>query len=191
LRTPSGRIEIFSDKIASFGYEDCPGHPVWLEPQEWLGSEKSREYPLHLITNQPSTRLHGQLDISGLSRSTKLKGREPVWIHEDDAAARGISDGDTVRLFNGRGACLAGAVVSDDVRPGVVRMQTGAWYDPLEPGKPGSLERHGNPNILTQDRGTSKLAQGPVAESALVEVERWDGELPEITVDRAPPFTSA
>ena len=74
LRTPSGRIEIFSEKIASFGYDDCPGHPVWLEPREWLGAEKPREYPLHLISNQPATRLHGQMDISGLSRATKLQG---------------------------------------------------------------------------------------------------------------------
>jgi biotin/methionine sulfoxide reductase len=189
LRTPSGRIEIFSEKIASFGYDDCPGHPVWLEPREWLGAEKAGEFPLHLISNQPATRLHGQMDISGLSRSTKLRGREPVWIHPGDAAARNIADGDIVQLFNGRGACLAGAIVSEDVRPGVVRMQTGAWYDPLEPGKTGSLDRHGNPNILTQDRGTSKLGQGPIAESVLVEIERWDGDLPEITVGREPNIT--
>lgn len=186
LRTPSGRIEIFSEKIASFGYDDCPGHPVWLEPREWLGAEKAAEFPLHLISNQPATRLHGQMDISGLSRATKLQGREPVWIHPADAAARDISDGDFVRLFNERGACLAGAIVSDDVRPGVARIQTGAWYDPLEPDKAGSLDRHGNPNVLTQDRGTSKLGQGPIAGSLLVNVERWDGELPEITVGRKP-----
>ncbi len=37
LGTPSGRIEIYSERIASFGYDDCPGHPVWQEPAEWLG----------------------------------------------------------------------------------------------------------------------------------------------------------
>lgn len=191
LRTPSGKIEIFSEKIASFGYDDCPGHPVWLAPSEWLGAGKAADYPLHLITNQPSTRLHGQLDVGGLSRETKLRGREPAWIHPDDAAARDISDGDILRLYNDRGACLAGAIVSTDVRPGVVRMQTGAWFDPLEPGKPGSLERHGNPNILTQDRGTSRLAQGPVAESVLIEVERWKDELPEVIVHRRPRVVEA
>lgn len=186
LYTPSGRIEIFSEKIASFGYDDCPGHPVWLEPSEWLGGAKAREFPLHLISNQPATRLHGQMDISGLSQATKLRGREPIWIQSGDAAARNIADGDIVRVFNQRGACLAGVIVSEDMRPGVVRMQTGAWYDPLEPGKPGSLDRHGNPNVLTQDRGTSKLAQGPIAESVLVEIERWEGDLPDITVGREP-----
>ncbi|NIP72913.1 MAG: hypothetical protein GWO16_07715, partial [Gammaproteobacteria bacterium] len=37
LGTPSGRIEIFSETIAGFGYDDCPGHPAWMEPLEWLG----------------------------------------------------------------------------------------------------------------------------------------------------------
>ena len=63
--TPSGKIEIFSERIASFGYGDCPGHPVWLEPVEWLGAQKSSDYPLHLMSNQPRTRLHGQLDNGG------------------------------------------------------------------------------------------------------------------------------
>ncbi|MEE8445621.1 MAG: molybdopterin guanine dinucleotide-containing S/N-oxide reductase, partial [Alphaproteobacteria bacterium] len=186
LRTPSGKIEIFSEKIDSFGYDDCPGHPVWLEPEEWLGAGKAETYPLHLITNQPATRLHGQLDISGLSRSTKVAGREPVLLNPADAAARGISAGDIVRVFNGRGACLAGAVLSDDIRPRVARIETGAWYDPVEPGQAGSLDRHGNPNMLTRDVGTSKLAQGPSAQSVLVEIERWDGEAPEISVHRKP-----
>ena len=189
LRTPSGRIEIFSETVDAFAYDDCPGHPMWLEPREWLGGARAKDYPLHLITNQPATRLHAQLDVSGPSRATKIQGREPVWIHPGDAAARGIADGDVVRLFNGRGACLGGALVSGDVRPGVVRMQTGAWYDPLDPGKTGSLDRHGNPNMLTRDAGTSKLGQGPVAQSALVEIERWDGAAPEITAHRAPEIT--
>ncbi|MDH3228907.1 MAG: molybdopterin guanine dinucleotide-containing S/N-oxide reductase [Alphaproteobacteria bacterium] len=191
LRTPSGRIEIFSETIDSFGYKDCPGHPVWFAPDEWLGADEAGRFPLHLMSNQPRTRLHGQLDFSRLSRSTKVRGREPVWIHPDDAAERGTEDGDVVRLFNDRGACLAGAVLTDAVRPGVVAMATGAWYDPVDRGKVGALEGHGNPNVLTRDQGTSCLAQGPVAGSALVEVERWDGAVPEITVGHAPPMTDA
>jgi len=182
LRTESGKIEIFSEKIDSFGYDDCPGHATWLEPAEWLGSEKTARYPLHLVSNQPRTRLHGQLDSGPVSRDSKIRGREPVWINPEDATARGLSDGDIVRLFNDRGACLAGVYVTDDVRPGVVQLPTGAWYDPLEPGVPGTLDKHGNPNMLTLDKGTSKLAQAPAAQTALVEVERFDGDLPAITV---------
>ena len=181
LKTPSGRIEIFSETIDGFGYDDCPGHPAWLEPVEWLGSAQADACPLHLISNQPLRRMHSQLDFCGPSQDTKVAGREPVSIHPDDAAARGISDGDVVRLFNGRGACLAGAVVTDRIRPGVVRLSTGAWLDPLDAGQAGSLEKHGNPNVLTVDKGSSKLAQSCIAQSALVEIERYDGEAPPVT----------
>jgi biotin/methionine sulfoxide reductase len=181
LNTPSGKIEIFSERIASFGYSDCPGHPAWLEPVEWLGAQKSRGYPLHLMSNQPRTRLHGQLDNGGVSQASKVRGREPLWIHADDAAARGIADGDVVRVFNERGQVLAGAVVTELVMPHVVQLATGAWYDPLDPVKPGSLDKHGNANCLTIDKGTSRLAQGPIAHSCLVEVECWRGPLPPIT----------
>jgi biotin/methionine sulfoxide reductase len=182
LKTASGKIEIYCETIAGYGYDDCPGHPVWLEPAEWLGAEKAREFPLHLISNQPGTRLHGQLDSGPLSRAAKIAGREPVWINPSDAAARGLGDGDVVRIHNDRGACLAGVVVTDLMREGVVQLATGAWYDPLDAGEPGTLDIHGNPNMLTLDKGTSKLAQAPVSQTALVEIERFDGALPDITV---------
>ncbi|HBK80050.1 MAG TPA: Asp-tRNA(Asn)/Glu-tRNA(Gln) amidotransferase GatCAB subunit C, partial [Nitrospinae bacterium] len=186
LNTPSGKIEIFSETIDGFGYEDCPGHPAWLEPIEWLGGDGATNYPLHMISNQPATRLHGQMDSAGISRKSKIKGREPVRLHPADAARRGISEGDIVRIFNGRGEILAGAVLTDRVRTGVIQISTGAWYDPVTPGRVGALDRHGNPNVLTPDKGTSRLGQGPIALSALVEVERFEGELPEITIFRAP-----
>ncbi|MEE8394837.1 MAG: molybdopterin guanine dinucleotide-containing S/N-oxide reductase [bacterium] len=187
LKTPSGKIEIFSETIAGFGYDDCPGHPVWLEPAEWLGSPAAVRYPLHMISNQPATRLHAQLDDATLSRESKIRGREPLTIHPGDATARGVADGDLVRVFNDRGALLAGAIVSDTVRPGVIQLATGAWFDPAEPGKIGSLEKHGNPNVLTLDRGSSRLAQAPIAQTALVEVEKFEGEPPRVTAHQPPP----
>lgn len=183
LATPSQKIELFSDTIAGFAYDDCPPHPAWMEPAEWLGCDKAKDYPLHLITNQPRTRLHSQMDAGPVSRAQKVNDREPVTINPSDAAQRGIADGDVVRLFNDRGACLAGAVLSDDVRSSVVVLATGAWYDPLE--KQG-LEKHGNPNVLTLDKGTSRLAQGCSALSALVQVEKFDGPLPPVTVFEPP-----
>ena len=86
-----------------------------------------------------------------------------------------------VRVFNERGQCLAGAVPSDAVRPGVAQMATGAWYDPARPGEIGSLCKHGNVNVLTLDKGTSRLAQGSSAHTCLVEVERYEGEPPPVT----------
>ncbi len=116
----------------------------------------------------------------------KIKDREPATINPQDAADRGIAHGDIVRLFNDRGACLAGAQLSDDVMRGVIQLSTGAWYDPLNPGEPGSLDVHGNPNVLTLDKGTSKLAQGPSAMTALVEVEPYIGEPPPVKVFMPP-----
>jgi biotin/methionine sulfoxide reductase len=188
LVTPSGRIEIFSEAIASFGYDDCPPHPAWLEPAEWLGSPAAERHPLHLISNQPRTRLHSQLDHGLTSIQGKVAGREPVVLHPDDAAARGIEAGDVVRVFNDRGACLAGAAISDAVQPGVAVLPTGAWYDPAEPGVPGTLEVHGNPNVLTADKGTSRLGQGPSAHSCLVEIERFAGTPPAVRVFDPPPI---
>ena len=91
LGTPSGRIEIFSATIDGFGYADCPGHPTWLEPAEWLGAPLARRYPLHLVANNPTARLHSQLDVGAVSQATKVQGREPIRIHPADAAARGIA----------------------------------------------------------------------------------------------------
>jgi biotin/methionine sulfoxide reductase len=191
LKTPSGRIEIFSERIDKFGYSDCPGHPVWIEPTEWLGSRKASRFRLHLISNQPTLRLHSQLDNGPLSRAAKIADREPLWISPLDAAARSISHGDVVRVFNERGACLAGAFVTEEISAGVVQLQTGAWYDPDTPGRPGALDRHGNPNVLTLDKGTSKLAQGPSAQTALVEVERWTKPVPAIGIFDRPAVLDA
>lgn len=190
LRTPSGRIEIHSQRIAGFDLDDCPGHPVWRAPREWLGSERARTYPLHLISDQPHTKLHSQLDFSRYSLGNKVAGREPVMLHPRDAQARGIRDGDLVRVFNARGACLAGARVDDGTLPGVVRIATGAWWDPSAVGEADSLDRHGNPNVLTQDRGASRLSQGCSAQSCLVQVEPWHGDAPPVRAFSLPDFAS-
>jgi biotin/methionine sulfoxide reductase len=180
LPTPSGRIEIASATITGFAYADCPGHPAWLPPVEGAGSSAAARFPLQLIANQPATRLHSQLDFGATSLASKIRGREPVRIHPQDAAARGISDGDVVRLYNDRGACLAGAVLSDALRPGVAQLATGAWYDPEDPAAETPFCVHGNPNVLTRDAGTSRLAQGCAGQLSLVEIERFDGPLPPI-----------
>ena len=187
LKTPSGRIEIRSETVAGFGYDDCPGQPTWLPPAEWLGAELAARFPLHMLSSQPRHRLHSQMDCAGVSQADKVQKREAVYMSAVDAAARGIGDGDIVRIFNDRGAALAGARVTEAMRPGVVNLPTGAWYDPETPGEVGSLDKHGNPNVLTFDRGTSRLAQGPSAQTALVEIERYDGPVPEITAHRPPP----
>jgi biotin/methionine sulfoxide reductase len=185
LRTPSGKIELYSETIAKFDYPDCPPHPTWLEPIEWLGAAEKSD-ALHLISNQPSTKLHSQLDHGSHSRAAKINNREPIMLNPTDARARGITEDDLVRVSNDRGACLCSAVVDDHVRSGVVQISTGAWFDPDVIHRSKGMCKHGNPNILTMDKGTSRLAQGPIAHSCLVEVERFEGKPPPVTAFSAP-----
>ena len=191
LDTPSGKIEIFSETVASFGYAESPGHPIWIAPREWLGAAQAATHPLHLLSFQPATRLHGQLDPGRVAAADKIQGREPITLNPDDAAERGLSSGDIVRVFNDRGACLGGLRTDAGLMRGVAMMATGAWFDPLEPGVPGSLCVHGNPNVLTPDIGTSRLGQGPSAQSCLVQVEKWNHALPPITVHKLPRIEAA
>jgi biotin/methionine sulfoxide reductase len=91
-----------------------------------------------------------------------------------------------VRVFNDRGACLAGAVLTDGLREQVVNLSTGAWFDPLDDGTCA----HGNPNVLTADIGSSRLAQGSTGQHVLVEIERYDGKPPEVRAHRPPEFVA-
>jgi biotin/methionine sulfoxide reductase len=168
LNTPSGKIELFSETVASFGYDDCPGHAVWIEPFERLGRNDSK-YRLHLLTPQPARKLHSQLDHGAFSREAKIHGKEALRIHPDAARERGVEDGDVVRVFNDRGACLAGIEIDAKMRKDVVVLPTGSWFNSVD-----GLETNGNPNVLTRDKGTSSLAQGPSAHTCLVEVVPWD-----------------
>ncbi|MFC9223410.1 molybdopterin dinucleotide binding domain-containing protein [Streptomyces hygroscopicus] len=115
-----------------------------------------------------------------MSASSKVAGREPARLHPGDAAALGVRDGDVVRIRSAVGSCLAGVVVSDAVRPGVVQLATGAWWDPSAPEVATCV--HGNPNAVTQAIGTSRLAQGCTGQLTRVAVERHDGPLPPVSV---------
>ncbi|WP_380178520.1 molybdopterin-dependent oxidoreductase [Kalamiella sp. sgz302252] len=176
LPTPSGKIEIFSQKIADFHYADCPGHPVWLAPQQ----QPDAGHPFWLIANQPETRLHSQFDFGDYSLSGKRGGREVCTLNPEDAMRLDIREGDVIQLENMRGIVLASARISDEVMTGVVRLPTGAWYDPIDPLAVRPLCRHGNPNVLTQDVGTSSLAQGCCGQIGVVAVRRYIGEAPPV-----------
>ena len=180
LGTPTGLIEIYSKNIEKMNYDDCGPHPMWMEPAERLGGPTTK-YPLHVDTAHPNGRLHSQLCGTSLRETYQVAGHEPCLINTADAAQRGIKDGDVVRVFNDRGQILAGAKVSDAVRPGVLRVSEGGWYDPLEGGKPGTLCRYGDVNVLTMDIGSSKLGQGNCGHSASADVEKYQG--PQVTVE--------
>lgn len=187
LGTPSGFIEISSRTVGKFGYDDCGAHPKWMEKLERShGGPGSEDYPLWLQSCHPDQRLHSQMCESDEYRNTyAVQGREPVYISPEDAAARGIADGDVVRVFNSRGQLLAGARVSEDYPPGVIRIHEGAWYGPVD-ASIGALDTYGDPNTLTMDVGSSKLAQATSANTCLAEVEKFEGPAPAVTAFGGP-----
>ncbi|SFL19040.1 trimethylamine-N-oxide reductase TorA [Shimia haliotis] len=182
LGTPSGFIEISSRTIEKFGYDDCGAHPKWMEKAERShGGPNSDRFPIWLQSCHPDQRLHSQMCESDEYRATyAVQGREPVYISPEDAANRGINDGDIVRVFNDRGQLLAGARVSEDYPQGVVRIHEGAWYGPVD-ASIGALDTYGDPNTVTMDVGASKLSQATSANTCLVEIEKFEGVAPPVT----------
>lgn len=180
LHSESGRITLFNTAIANARLPDCPGHPAWIAPFESLLD--APEGMLHLISGQPDTRLHSQNDRGSESQADKIAGREACYLHPDTAHRFGMAAGQVVKLWNARGACLAGLRLTTSIRRDCVALPTGAWFDPDGHG----LERAGNPNVLTRDMGCSALSQGNSAHTALVHVSPWLEDLPPLSVDQAP-----
>lgn len=185
LKTPSGKIEIYSERIASFNYADCPPHPMWLAPDEWHGNAEPQQ--LQLLSAHPAHRLHSQLNHTSLRERYAVAGREPLTLHPQDARARNIQDGDLVRVWNHRGQVLAGAVVSDGIKPGVICLHEGAWPD-LDL-QAGGICKNGAVNVLTKDLPSSKLGNGCAGNTALAWVEKYRG--PALTLTAFDPPANA
>lgn len=166
LPTRSGRI-VLGD--ADHADEGLPVAPGWSPPTEWLEDATSTQ--LHLLSPQPPHQLHSQHDEVDAHRRRGDRGREPLWLHPVDAAARGISEGDDVRVRSVRGRCLATARLTSRIRRGVASLATGAWWDPGPDVDGEPVCRRGNPNALTRDVATSTWAQATSAHTCLVEVE--------------------
>lgn len=177
LATPSGKIELYSPTIEKMNYDDCPPHPAWIEPFEWLGNEKLiKKYPIHVVSPHSKYRLHSQLDNSDLRNCSKVSDKEPILLNPKNAKERNLRNGDIVRVFNDRGEILAGVLISNSVGQNVAIICEGAWYDPEIWGKK-SLCQHGCINVLTRDKGTSKLSQSNSTHTCLVQIEKFNGEV--------------
>ncbi|EFK3636324.1 molybdopterin guanine dinucleotide-containing S/N-oxide reductase [Escherichia coli O124] len=185
LKTASGKIEIFSQRIADYGYPDCPRHPMWLEPDEWQGNAEPEQ--LQVLSAHPAHRLHSQLNYSSLRELYAVANREPVTIHPDDAQARGITEGDMVRVWNSRGQILAGAVISEGIKPGVICIHEGAWPD-LDLTADG-ICKNGAVNVLTKDLPSSRLGNGCAGNTVLAWLEKYNG--PELTLTAFEPPASS
>ncbi len=191
LGTPSGFIEITSRKIGSYDYPHCQEHPMWFEKAERShGGPGSKKFPIWLQSCHPDKRLHSQMCESPALRETyTVQGREPAYINPQDAAKRGIKNGDLIRVHNDRGQLIAGAVVSDNYPPGVIRIQEGAWYGPTG-SEIGAIDTYGDPNTVTLDIGTSELAQACSAYTCLVDYEKFQGDAPAVNAFSGPDIIS-
>jgi anaerobic dimethyl sulfoxide reductase subunit A len=161
--TPSGKIEIYSQRLADLNNPKCPPIPRYIETWEGPEDPVAERYPLQLITPHPRRRAH-----SIFHNVPWLRELEPhaVWINSAEAAARGIRHGDKVRVFNDRGQMIIPAKVTERIMPGVVSITEGAWYDPDEKG----IDRGGCPNVLSRDEHSPGGAFA--SNTALVQVEK-------------------
>lgn len=193
LRTETGRFVLYSPKIAHLGYQDCPAHPTYMPPFAAFGDDHAAEEALdetgeesfELVAPKSGARLHSQLNPVTHCRS-ETSNREWCSLHPQDAARFGIADGDIVRVSNRRGSVLASAYVTPSVRPGVLVLHHGAWFDPQNVGDGERLDVHGNVNVLTPDDPTSALANGNIASTARVRVQKWEEKAPPVRVFQAP-----
>lgn len=146
--TPSGRIELYSSELAAkpdpFGLGAMPAVPSWI-PDADPRTAPSSAVPLRLCTPKSRARTHS---IHGNQPLLARVDPDTVWLHPDDAAARGIADGDMVRVFNTQGATLLPAEVTDRIAAGVVSIKEGAWF---APGADGT-DAGGCANALSADR---------------------------------------
>jgi anaerobic dimethyl sulfoxide reductase subunit A len=161
--TPSGRIEIFSEEIAAFNDPTLPPIPQYIETWESRGDPLAAKYPLQLITTHLRRRAHSQFE--NLPWLCELQ-RQEVEIAPEDAEARGIRDGDAVRVFNDRGATRLPARVTNRIIAGVVAIPQGAWHNPDETG----VDTSGSANVLIRDEMSP--GGGFVTNTCLVQVER-------------------
>jgi anaerobic selenocysteine-containing dehydrogenase len=183
LKTPSGKLEFYSPRLAEHFPDDKERPPVphWIEKgeshDERLSSERAKKYPLLIVSNHPRWRVHSQHDDMKWLReieTCKITGPDgyayqTMWINPIEALKRGIKHGDVVKVFNERGGVLCGAYVAERLMPGTVYIDHGARYDPIVLGK---LDRGGAINTITPSKPTSKNATGMAVCGFLAEVER-------------------
>ena len=183
LGTPSGKLEFYSEALAARfpNDEERPPIPKWIEKStmhdERISGSRSKAYPMLLMSNHGRWRVHAQCDDITWTReigTCKVTGQdgykyEPLWLHPSEAESRGIKNGDIVKIFNERGIVLAGAYVTERLRPGVVYIDHGARADAI---KVGEIDRGGAINTISPDGLISKNCVGQATSGYLVQIEK-------------------
>ena len=187
LTTPTGLLEFESTGLkTNFPHDlERPAVPKWIAQgishEETIGTERSKKYTMLVCSNHPRWSVHSQHeDITWLREiaTCKITGPDgymyqPVWLHPSEAEKRGIKHGDVVSIFNDRGAVLGGAYLTERIMPGVIYIDHGAKWDPIEPGV---IDRGGAINTIVPRHTTSKNAVGHAVSGFLAEVEKTDLE---------------
>jgi molybdopterin guanine dinucleotide-containing S/N-oxide reductase-like protein len=183
LKTPSGKLEIYSERLAKNFPDDKERQPIpkWIESSkthdERISSKRAKKYPLLMMSNHGRWRVHAQCDDISWTREAptcKVVGPdgykyEPCWINTQLAATKGIKSGDIVKAYNERGTVLGGAYVTERIMPGVVYMDHGARVDWIDPGK---LDRGGAINLIAPEGIVSEHCPGMATSGYLVQVEK-------------------
>jgi len=167
LHTPSGKIEIFSQQLHELRRPDeIPALPKYIPEGEGPFGPEAGQYPLQVIGHHCLARVHStHANNDWLAEAFPQR----VFINELDAEARGIADGDVVRIWNERGATILPCRVTPRIMPGVIDIPQGAWWQPDEQG----VDRGGSINVLTSERWTP-LAFGTAQQTAMAQVAKTD-----------------
>lgn len=155
--TPSGKVELWSETLAARGRDPLVG---FVPPHEVLDAELAARFPLVLMA--PAGRFFLNSTFGSIDWHRRKMGGIVVHIHPDDAAARGLEDGDGIRIFNDRGAFLGRALVDDATRPGVAFLHKSHW--------PKLVEGGANANATTPERDAD-MAGAPTFHDNRVEIE--------------------
>jgi anaerobic selenocysteine-containing dehydrogenase len=157
--TPSGKLEFVSARMAEAGLDPVAGYTPPHEAS-LRDTPLTRAFPLALVS--PADHYFLNSIFANVPRQERRSGAATLVIHFEDAAVRGVTSGDEVRVANARGSFLAVAEVSDRVRPGVVASTKGRW-----PGR----ARQGSTVNATVDERDADMGGGAVYHDNRVEVE--------------------
>jgi molybdopterin guanine dinucleotide-containing S/N-oxide reductase-like protein len=159
LPTPSGKIEFFSEALAAAGLDPLPG---FVPPVESRWSEAAKNHPLELLARKNDNYMNSTFANLPGHRKMETRTSQKLEMHPEDAQARGVSEGDPVRVFNDRGAIELTAMLNAHLPAGVVAARLD-WAK-LHPGG-------ANVNALTSERLTD-IGGGATFYSTLVQVAK-------------------
>lgn len=163
--TKSGLIEIFSPEIYNTKFKDfVPAIPRYVEPLEGPMDPLTEKYPIQLIGWHTKRRCHS---IHDNNKELHKLDPQALWMHPEDAAARGISDGNMVLVWNDRGRIQIPVKVTARIKKGAAALAQGAWYQP----GPDGTDLAGSINVLTSQRPTA-YAKGNPQHTNLVEIRK-------------------